>query len=96
MGKILSIAQVPVIFLSAYSRDEIIARAIDAGAVDYMVKPFSPIELVARVRGALRRGLPAAPVEPSSPLRAGGPGSGLRQARGQRGLPPDPSDAHRV
>ena len=46
---------VPVIFLSAYNRDEVIARAIYAGAVDYMVKPFSPTELVARVRGALRR-----------------------------------------
>ena len=51
--------------LSAYNRDEIIARAIYAGAVDYMVKPFSPTELVARVRGALRRGLPAGLVEPS-------------------------------
>jgi len=71
MGRMLGIARVPVIFLSAYNRDEVIARAIYAGAADYMVKPFSPTELVARVRGALRRGLPAAPVEPSGPFVLG-------------------------
>ena len=41
---------VPVIFLSAYGRDHIIARAFEAGAVDYIVKPFSPTELVARIK----------------------------------------------
>ena len=71
MGRMLGIARVPVIFLSAYNRDEVIARAIYAGATDYMVKPFSPTELVARVRGALRRGLPEAPVEPSEPFVLG-------------------------
>ena len=58
MKEILGIADVPVIFLSAYSNDEIIARAFEAGAADYMVKPFSPTELVARVRGAMRKQLP--------------------------------------
>ena len=43
----------PVIFISAYGRDETIARALAAGAADYIVKPFSPTELVARVRAAL-------------------------------------------
>ena len=55
MGRFLRIADVPVVFLSAYNRDETIARALEAGAVDYVVKPFSPTELVARVRSALRR-----------------------------------------
>ena len=46
--------ELPVIFISAYGRDETIARALESGAVDYIVKPFSPTELVARVRAALR------------------------------------------
>ena len=45
----------PVIFISAYGRDETIVKALNAGATDYIVKPFSPSELRARVRAALRR-----------------------------------------
>ena len=45
---------IPVIFISAYGRDETIARALEIGAADYIVKPFSPTELIARVRAALR------------------------------------------
>ncbi len=71
MKSILDIADVPVIFLSAYGRDEIIARAFEAGATDYMVKPFSPTELVARVRGALRRRSASSTGEPSEPFVLG-------------------------
>ena len=49
------LSDLPVIFISAYGRDETVARALEAGATDYIVKPFSPTELVARVRAALRR-----------------------------------------
>ncbi|MYE15091.1 MAG: response regulator [Gemmatimonadetes bacterium] len=49
------LTDLPVIFISAYGRDETVVRALDAGASDYIVKPFSPAELVARVRAALRR-----------------------------------------
>ena len=49
------VADVPVIFISGYGRDQIIAKAFDMGAVDYMVKPFSSTELVARIRSALHR-----------------------------------------
>ena len=55
MKDIFSIADVSVIFLSAYGHDEVIARAFEAGAVDYIVKPFTPTELAARVRAALLR-----------------------------------------
>ena len=55
MERIPELADLPVIFISAYGRDETIARALDAGAADYIVKPFSPTELTARVRAALRR-----------------------------------------
>ena len=59
----LRTAPTPVVFLSAYGRDEIIAQALEAGAVDYVVKPFSPTELVARIRSALRRPPAVSPAE---------------------------------
>ena len=49
------LSDLPVIFISGYGRDETVAAALEAGAADYIVKPFSGIELVARVRAALRR-----------------------------------------
>ena len=55
MEDLLAVSRVPVVFLSVYGRDEVIARALEQGATDYIVKPFSPTELVARVRAALRR-----------------------------------------
>ncbi len=55
MRTVPELADLPVIFISGYGRDETIARALEAGADDYIVKPFSPTELVARIRAALRR-----------------------------------------
>ena len=55
MQDIIGIADVPVIFLSAHGRDQDVERALDLGAADYMVKPFSPTELTARIRAALRK-----------------------------------------
>ena len=55
MERVPALADLPVIFISGYGRDETIARALEAGASDYIVKPFSPTELTARVRAALRR-----------------------------------------
>ena len=63
MRRISAITDAPVIFLSARSEDHIIERAFETGAADYVVKPFSPTELLAR------RGRPCAG-EPF-PLRAG-------------------------
>ena len=56
MRRILDKTEVPVIFLSAYGQEGVVARAFDMGAVDYVVKPFAPTELAARIRAALRRG----------------------------------------
>ena len=55
MRQVPELADLPVIFISAYRRDETVAKALESGAADYIVKPFSPTELVARVRAALRR-----------------------------------------
>ena len=61
MRTVPELADLPVIFISAYGRDETIARALEAGADDYVVKPFSPTELTARIRAALRRRSSPAP-----------------------------------
>ena len=55
MENVAELADLPVVFISGYGRDENVARALEAGAADYIVKPFSPTELAARVGAALRR-----------------------------------------
>jgi DNA-binding response OmpR family regulator len=47
-------ATVPIVVLSAQTDEESVVCALDAGAADYVVKPFRPEELVARVRRAVR------------------------------------------
>ena len=42
MTEIPELSDPPVILISAYGCDETVARALDAGAADYIVKPFSP------------------------------------------------------
>ena len=71
MGNILDMADVPVIFLSAYGQEETIARAFEKGADDYVVKPFSPTELVARIKAALRKREAPERAEPSEPYVLG-------------------------
>ena len=61
MTQIPELSDLPVIFISVYGRDDTVARALDAGAADYIVKPFSPTELTARVRAALRKSERPAP-----------------------------------
>ena len=55
MRTVSALRELPVIFISGYGRDETVAKALDSGAFDYIVKPFSPTELTARIRVALRR-----------------------------------------
>ena len=71
MQEIVEKADVPVIFLSAYGHEDAIARAFDNGATDYVVKPFSPTELTARIRATLRRWTPARKAVPSDPFSLG-------------------------
>lgn len=71
MQDIQAISDIPAIFLSAYGRDRNIERALDLGAADYMVKPFSPTELTARIRAALRRASKLDRVEPSEAFHLG-------------------------
>lgn len=53
--KIREISNVPIIMLTAKSDEEDILTGLKLGADDYMVKPFSPKELVARIETVLRR-----------------------------------------
>ena len=55
MERTPELTRVPVIFISGYGGDETLARTLEAGAADYLVKPFSATELTARVAAALRR-----------------------------------------
>jgi len=52
-------SKVPVIVLSARHQEQAKVQALDAGADDYVTKPFGMDELLARVRAALRRAVPA-------------------------------------
>ena len=71
MEDILEADKVPVILLSGYGRDEIIARAFERGASDYVVKPFSPTELIARIQATLRKEANPDRAEPDQPYVLG-------------------------
>ncbi len=71
MQQIRRIADVPVLFLSGYGQDQVIAQAFEMGADDYIVKPFSPTELAARVGAALRRRTGPARMTPTQPYVRG-------------------------
>ncbi len=64
-------AALPIIFLTARSAEVDRIVGLELGADDYLVKPFSPRELTARVRAVLRRSHPAAPA--CAPAAAAGP-----------------------
>jgi two-component system, OmpR family, KDP operon response regulator KdpE len=54
-------SQVPIIVLSVREREDDKVKALDAGADDYLTKPFGVGELLARIRAALRRSLKETP-----------------------------------
>jgi two-component system, OmpR family, response regulator VicR len=68
----------PVILLTAKGQEEDKLAGLDGGADDYLTKPFSPRELVARVKVALRRMQEAQKVSTSQPLAPQGQEEALR------------------
>ena len=91
MEQVPEMADLPVIFISGYGRDETIARALQKGAADYIVKPFSPTELAARVQAVLRR-----VAAPPRPFRLGGSGDRLRGTTGDVSRESVGVDGHRI
>lgn len=57
---------VPIIMLTAKSEEDDKLKGLDVGADDYMTKPFSPKELIARIKAVLRRKMPELVDEPIS------------------------------
>ncbi len=80
-------SRMPVLVLSAVGEEREKIRALEAGADDYVTKPFSPGELVARLRAVMRR---AAPEEGEPVLAFGGLEVDLASRRVRR----DGADIH--
>ncbi|TQV79887.1 phosphate regulon transcriptional regulator PhoB [Denitrobaculum tricleocarpae] len=58
MRRIPATRDVPIILLTARGEETDKVRGLDSGADDYITKPFSPAELIARIRAVLRRSHP--------------------------------------
>ena len=63
--------RIPVIILTAKGEETDIILGLEMGADDYVVKPFSPRELVARIRAVLRRSLPVSDGKTLNLIQAG-------------------------
>ncbi|MCX6395341.1 MAG: response regulator transcription factor [Propionibacteriales bacterium] len=70
LGMLRGVSDVPVIVLTARDDDATIVAALDAGADDYVVKPFGVDHVAARIRAVLRRGGSTGPGEGT--VRVGG------------------------
>ncbi len=69
--RVREFSSVPIIMLTALSDDVNKVKGLDIGADDYVTKPFSIAELLARVRAALRRAEQAKQASPEPALQAG-------------------------
>jgi two-component system, OmpR family, alkaline phosphatase synthesis response regulator PhoP len=65
------LAQIPVIMVSGRVEEGDKVLGFEVGADDYVTKPFSPRELIARIRAVLRRGRPADAKEKKASLKVG-------------------------
>jgi two-component system KDP operon response regulator KdpE len=66
-AQLRSWSEMPILVLSAIGEEEQKVRALEAGADDYVTKPFGPKELVARLRAAMRRA-PGGDEEPTAEI----------------------------
>ena len=71
LREIRRFSDVPVIMLTVRSEDTHVARGLELGADDYITKPFSHIELIARVQAVLRRAQGLSVTEDERPFSAG-------------------------
>lgn len=55
LKQIDSVKDIPVVFLSAKGQDEEVEQGLEAGAIDYILKPFAPDQLTRRVSEILQR-----------------------------------------
>jgi DNA-binding response OmpR family regulator len=69
LAMLRGVSDVPVIVITAQDDDQMIVRALDAGADDYVVKPFGLDQIAARVRAVLRRG---GTTDGAGPITVGG------------------------
>ena len=59
-------SDVPIVMVTARSDTHDVVAGLEAGADDYLTKPFAPKELSARIRALLRRARPAHPAHPET------------------------------
>src|SRR4051794_5925017 len=84
---------VAILIVTARDQELDVVAGLDAGADDYLVKPFRLSELLARVRANLRRTAAVEPEERDEPLRAGDvvvDRAARRAGPGRGGVPPPP------
>ncbi len=55
MDRVREVSEAPIIFLSANDQEENVVKALSMGADDYVIKPFSTTELLARIESSLRK-----------------------------------------
>lgn len=87
-----SLANIPVMMLTAKDSELDIVRALDAGADDYLTKPFGMLEMVSRVRALMRRSSRQAQGTPGAPGALGPRGARVKgSANGAAANQADPN-----